>query len=74
MGEQIITRDMKIAKAIKVFPELSSILAEFDIHCYHCPISNFESLGQGLLSHARFTEEQVTTFIEEINEYIRKKK
>jgi len=65
-----ITKKMTFAEIIQKHPEAAEILMEKGMHCIGCPMSQMESLEDGIKAHGLNVEEVV----KELNNKLEKKK
>lgn len=63
MSEKKITKEMTIAEALKLKPEIAPILMSKGMHCLGCVIANGETIGQAAEVHGLNADE----LIEELN-------
>ncbi len=56
MKTKKINKHMTFAELIKENQEASEVLASEGMHCYGCPMAQFENLEQGCISHGLDTE------------------
>ena len=62
-----IHADMPISEIMEKVPQAGLILADFQLGCFNCHFSTYETLRNGVLGHG-MTEEDVNRIIDEINE------
>ena len=65
MVETQITKDMTIAQAIKLKPQIAGLLMSKGMHCLGCVIANGETLEQAAQVHGLDPDELIT----ELNEF-----
>lgn len=63
MSEKKITKEMTIAEALKLKPEIAPILMSKGMHCLGCVIAQGETIGQAAEVHGLNADE----LIEELN-------
>lgn len=63
-----ITKDMKIEKVLKKYPETEEVFTKHGFHCVGCVVASFESIGQGAIAHGIDVEQ----LIEDLNSAIKK--
>lgn len=59
-----ITKDMTIAEALKLKPQIAAVLMSKGMHCLGCVIAQGETVGQAAEVHGMDAEE----LIKELNE------
>jgi hybrid cluster-associated redox disulfide protein len=64
MNKKIISRDLTIAEALKIRPEIAPILMSKGMHCLGCVIAQGETIGQAAEVHGL----DVDQLIKELNE------
>lgn len=62
---------MPISEIMEKVPQAGLILADFQLGCFNCHFSTYETLRNGVLGHG-MTEEDVQRIIDEINEIANK--
>ena len=65
-----ITKDMNFAELLGKYPETVEVLFDKGMHCIGCPMSQSESLEDGIKSHGL----KVNEVLKELNEKIKEKK
>lgn len=63
MNEKKLTKEMTIAEALKLKPEIAPILMSKGMHCLGCVIAHGETIGQAAEVHGLSADE----LIEELN-------
>ena len=62
-----------IADIIKKIPEAAKILAEYNLHCSTCFMSQIETLEMGAKMHG-MTEKEINDMVKDINKRSNKRK
>jgi len=62
-----ITKTMTFAEILQKHPEAAGILLEKGMHCFGCPMSQMETLEQGVRAHGL----DVDKLVKELNEKIK---
>jgi len=62
-----ITKEMKIIDVVSNFPESAEVFTKYGIHCFGCPFSMIETLGQGASAHGI----EVEKLVDELNKKIK---
>lgn len=65
MAENLLSKNMTIAQAIKLRPEIAGLLMSKGMHCLGCVIANGETLEQAAQVHGLDPDE----LINELNEH-----
>ena len=63
-----ITKDTTIGEALKLCPNAETILQGFGMHCFHCPMSQMETLAEAGEVH----EADVELMVKKLNEDMKK--
>lgn len=65
------TGDTPIAEIAELFPEVAEYLTmEYGFHCIGCPLSYFETLGDGIQVHG-LSEDEGKILLEKVNKMIK---
>jgi len=62
-----VTKNMSFAEILEKFPDVAGILMDRGMHCIGCPMSQMESLEDGVRAHGLNPEE----IVKEINEKLK---
>jgi hydroxylamine reductase len=68
--EQKITKKMTFAEVLEKHPEVAGVLMEKGMHCIGCPMSQMESLEDGIKAHGLNVDE----IVKELNKKIKNDK
>jgi hybrid cluster-associated redox disulfide protein len=64
-----IHKEMIVGEVVGMFPEAADIITSYGLHCVGCHANAYETLEQGLLGHG-YTEENLNSLVDELNEYL----
>lgn len=62
-----ITKDTTIGEVLELCPNAETILQGFGMHCFHCPISQMESLAEAGEVHGADVDLIVKKLTEDMN-------
>lgn len=66
------TLDTPIAELAELFPVVAEyLMLEYGFHCIGCPLSYFETIGDGAQVH-NLTEDEVEKLLDKVNKIIEK--
>lgn len=66
----MITKDMRISKILKEYPQTRSVFYEYDLsECFHCLQAKFETLEQASVVHFFDLEEMLTSLNNAVLEF-----
>ena len=68
-GQQFVTADWTVADIVARYPQATSVMAEYGLHCFGCSASGMETLEEGCSGHG-FTTDDIENLVEDINELI----
>lgn len=71
-AKTLLSKSMPVSAIIALLPESEPTLAEYGLHCFHCPANTGETLEQGCKSHG-FTDEDINELMTDINELFQSK-
>jgi len=66
----MINSSKKINELLDEYPSLIRIFMKYGINCFSCPFSKWDDLETGLTKNGLGSSEQISTFINEINDAI----
>ena len=66
-GEGAITADMQLGELLQQHPDAAGVLMEYGMHCFGCPASQMETLGQASEVHGF----DIAELLEELNARVR---
>ena len=66
-GEGAITADMQLGELLQMHPDAAVVLMEYGMHCFGCPASQMETLGQASEVHGF----DIAELLEELNARVR---
>lgn len=65
-----VTLDTPIAELAELFPEVAEFLTlEYGFHCIGCPLSYFETIGDGVQVHG-LLDTEIQDLLKQVNEII----
>ena len=67
--KQFVTADWTVADIVFRYPQATSIMAEYGLHCFGCSANGMETLEEGCTGHG-FSTEDIQNLVEDINEII----
>lgn len=67
--KQFVTADWTVADIVFRYPQATSIMAEYGLHCFGCSANGMETLEEGCAGHG-FPKEDIENLVEDINECI----
>ncbi len=68
-GQQFVTADWTVADIVFRYPQATSVMAEYGLHCFGCSANAMENLEEGCTGHG-FSTEDIQNLVEDINELI----
>ncbi len=71
--KNLVTKDMTIGEVVGKYPETSSIMLSYGLHCVGCAVNPYETIEQGCLGHG-IDKKTITNLIKDINKAIKNKK
>ncbi|MEK7590898.1 MAG: DUF1858 domain-containing protein [Patescibacteria group bacterium] len=71
-AKTLFSKNMPVSAIVALLPESEPVLAEYGLHCFHCPANTVETLEQGCKGHG-FTDEDIDELMTDINELFQSK-
>ena len=68
-AKQFVTADWTVADIVFRYPQATSIMAEYGLHCFGCSANGMETLEEGCSGHG-FPKEDIENLVEDINDLI----
>ncbi len=68
-SKEHITKDMTIGEVVAKYPESSSIMLNYGLHCVGCAVNPYESIENGCLGHG-MEEETINKLVDDLNKSI----
>ncbi len=72
MESQKVTKDMTIGEVVNKYPESSTIMLSYGLHCVGCAVNPYESIENGCLGHG-IDENTINKLVHEINKKLENK-
>ncbi|MBI2148304.1 iron-sulfur cluster assembly accessory protein [Candidatus Woesearchaeota archaeon] len=70
--ENFITKEMTIGDVVNKYPETTSIMLNYGLHCVGCAVNPYETIENGCLGHG-IDEETIDKLIKDLNQEIAKR-
>ena len=70
--KQLVTKDMTIGEVVNKYPETTSVMLSYGLHCVGCAVNPFETIENGCLGHG-IDEKTIEKLVNDINKTIENK-